>query len=300
MGKFVDLTGQKFGRLTVIERDFSCKGVFWFCICNCNPDVVLEKSIQTERLTSENHGTKSCGCIKKFKEGEASLNMYFYTYKRNAIARNCFFDLEKEDFRKIVLQYCHYCNIEPRKIQYDKTMNGPFIGNGVDQIIASGGYSKENCVPCCWNCNGLKSDLSLENWNAKLKRIKNKDYDNLIFDYNFQEVPKALLKLQRGNFRIQKRTTKNQINTLTEQQYYYLATFNCFYCDMKPDNFQKNRSKDFYQGQDRKNNDIDYIFLNCLPCCHSCNTAKSDMFYDNFIEYLKRLQQFQKSLMVVV
>ena len=38
MGKFIDLTGQKFGRLIVLERSNICKKghtTFWLCQCNC-------------------------------------------------------------------------------------------------------------------------------------------------------------------------------------------------------------------------------------------------------------------------
>ena len=38
MGKFIDLTGQKFGRLIVIERDNNTnkkRGTFWICKCDC-------------------------------------------------------------------------------------------------------------------------------------------------------------------------------------------------------------------------------------------------------------------------
>ena len=34
-GKCKDLTSMKFGRLTVIERDTSKKGVYWLCQCEC-------------------------------------------------------------------------------------------------------------------------------------------------------------------------------------------------------------------------------------------------------------------------
>lgn len=36
MPKLINLIGQKFGRLTVIERDYSKKnGTYWLCQCDC-------------------------------------------------------------------------------------------------------------------------------------------------------------------------------------------------------------------------------------------------------------------------
>lgn len=59
MSKIIDLTGQKFNKLTVIERDFSRKGVYWLCLCDCgNPELI---SVRGANLKSGN--TKSCGCL---------------------------------------------------------------------------------------------------------------------------------------------------------------------------------------------------------------------------------------------
>lgn len=59
MGKFQDLTGKKFGRLTVIERDKARKGTWWKCVCDCG----AEKYAPSVRLT--NGQTQSCGCFQK-------------------------------------------------------------------------------------------------------------------------------------------------------------------------------------------------------------------------------------------
>lgn len=65
MGKFIDLTGQKFGRLTVIERAENKGGkVRWLCRCECGN----KKIIQGASLKSGH--TTSCGCLRgeKLKE----------------------------------------------------------------------------------------------------------------------------------------------------------------------------------------------------------------------------------------
>ena len=58
MGALIDLTGQKFGKLKVIERDFSKpKGkAYWICKCDCG----TIKSIVGTDLRSGR--TSSCGC----------------------------------------------------------------------------------------------------------------------------------------------------------------------------------------------------------------------------------------------
>lgn len=65
MGKFQDLTGQRFGRLTVIERTNNhispsgYKYVMWKCKCDCGNFV----NVRTADL-KDNH-TQSCGCLCK-------------------------------------------------------------------------------------------------------------------------------------------------------------------------------------------------------------------------------------------
>lgn len=60
MGKFKDLTGEKFGRLKVIEVfDKRGNNYYWKCICDCGNETIIKGG----SLTSGN--TKSCGCFAK-------------------------------------------------------------------------------------------------------------------------------------------------------------------------------------------------------------------------------------------
>lgn len=61
MGKFIDLTGQRFGRLTVIERAMRVKGknAFWVCRCDCGNTVKIDGSHLRRKLTL------SCGCLHR-------------------------------------------------------------------------------------------------------------------------------------------------------------------------------------------------------------------------------------------
>ena len=64
MGKFIDLTGRRFGRLTVIERaESEFTGgepqAVWRCHCDCGQ----ESFVISANLRSG--GTKSCGCLRR-------------------------------------------------------------------------------------------------------------------------------------------------------------------------------------------------------------------------------------------
>lgn len=62
MAKFIELAGQKFGRLTVVERAGNGghgKHVRWRCLCECGKTIIV--SGQCLR----NGHTKSCGCLNR-------------------------------------------------------------------------------------------------------------------------------------------------------------------------------------------------------------------------------------------
>lgn len=68
----IDLTGQRFGRLTVLQRDESKpKGhqrkVYWICRCECGKI----KSIPTDKLRSGE--IQSCGCLQRERSHEANF-----------------------------------------------------------------------------------------------------------------------------------------------------------------------------------------------------------------------------------
>lgn len=60
MGKFIDLTGMRFGRLTVLKRSPDTrKRVKWICQCECGNIT----AVATSQLKSGH--TQSCGCLQK-------------------------------------------------------------------------------------------------------------------------------------------------------------------------------------------------------------------------------------------
>lgn len=61
MGKLIDLTGQRFGRLLVCrksDKESHQHGAFWICKCDCGRGcTVLGAALRDGR-------TKSCGCYR--------------------------------------------------------------------------------------------------------------------------------------------------------------------------------------------------------------------------------------------
>lgn len=71
-GEFVDLSGERFGKLTVIKRVKS----MWLCQCECG----RQCKVRTDALKSGN--TKSCGCLRGQKS-ILSRTQRSITYKGN-------------------------------------------------------------------------------------------------------------------------------------------------------------------------------------------------------------------------
>lgn len=75
MGAFRDLTGQRFGRLTVLRRaedkvfPSGKTGIVWDCLCDCGKT----KTIDGHAL--KNGATRSCGCLKD-EVASKSLNKF--------------------------------------------------------------------------------------------------------------------------------------------------------------------------------------------------------------------------------
>ena len=113
MGKFIDLTGKQFGRLTVIRRgdDFvSQKGhhrVGWLCSCSCgNPNLV---HVRAESLKCGE--TKSCGCLEKenlqriaHRKGQNRFE-WAESYIAGFTSNGERFIFDKDDYEK-VMQHC--------------------------------------------------------------------------------------------------------------------------------------------------------------------------------------------------
>ena len=60
MGNFIDIKGNKYGRLVVIERDAgNSSPVKWLCRCECGKEKIVRGS------DLKNGHTQSCGCFHK-------------------------------------------------------------------------------------------------------------------------------------------------------------------------------------------------------------------------------------------
>lgn len=84
-GKFIDLTGQRFGRLTVIKRaDSINKRTYWLCRCDCGK----EKVIGMVQLMYG--GVVSCGCYQREISTKHNLCRHPLYSVWNSIKTRCY------------------------------------------------------------------------------------------------------------------------------------------------------------------------------------------------------------------
>lgn len=184
-----DLTGKRFGRLTVIERKDKVNNktgknsIAWICKCDCGN----ESWVRGGALKSKNPIT-SCGCrqkeglkarIKKDRISYLKSNVY-KDYKNNARKRNLSFDLTLEEFNEIINKPCYYCgasNSNQKKDMIWKENKVYAVSdsileyNGIDRVDSTLGYSLQNCVPCCCICNKMKNNYPLDIFVSHINKI---------------------------------------------------------------------------------------------------------------------------------
>lgn len=176
-----DITGQIFNDLTVLEwlgfKEFpkekgGKRRSIYRCQCKCGNLCEVDQSC----LKSSN--VKSCGCrllIKHSYKGVhySTISYVFNNYKQSAKNNNRVFELNRDQFEKLITSNCYYCGLPAsiKRESYNTVDKEPFFYNGIDRKDNTIGYTLGNSVPCCTKCNFLKKDYSEEEFLELIKRI---------------------------------------------------------------------------------------------------------------------------------
>lgn len=192
--KILDLTGKKFGMLTVVEKvgQRTLKGhkkdYIWLCKCDCGQ----YKEALTWLLNTGD--TWHCGCKayenrnRRFGPKEASFRAKASTYKSQAKMRKMEWSITIEEASLLLMGNCYYCGGQPDKpfnslknrknceknnsgMSQEHFESGLILYNGIDRLNSNLGYTKENSVSCCTFCNFAKNDKTLEEFLAYLNRV---------------------------------------------------------------------------------------------------------------------------------
>jgi hypothetical protein len=166
LGRTSKIQGQRFGDLVVVDRASKLQGrdVMWLCRCDCG----TEKVVRSSNITSGN--TTSCGCKRgsKLKPFESLYNRLVL----QANARKLDVTLTYEEFVGFtVVDQCQYeCGAEIRWLPFRTEKSSPCH---LDRLDNSKGYSRDNCIVCCKECNWARNNLfTPDEWSVAAKAIR--------------------------------------------------------------------------------------------------------------------------------
>lgn len=210
----LDLTGQRFGRLTAISRsdkDYITPSTgkhhsLWICQCDCGNIT----TVSIGQLRSG--GTKSCGCLQRQRSAEAHtkhgfrferLHGVWSNMKNRCNNKNC---IEYPTYGGRGITVCAEWNEYPAfrawalEHGYDETL--PRCEQTLDRIDVNKGYSPDNC-----------------RW-ANMSEQANNKTDTVYFDYNGRKCTiseiSELTSLSYNYLYYRLRTKKMTVNEIIE------------------------------------------------------------------------------------
>ena len=172
--------GTRFGRWIVVENDWykSFNGqVHRACFVRC------ECAAQTEAYRTYGElrcgRSPSCGCISR----ERSIETVWKDLLAKVSRRGWECHLTLPQLKEISQLPCAYCGGEPsntHRLKYKvdgKYQRGvapemEIRYTGLDRLDSTKGYIPGNVVPCCFECNGMKSRMPVDQFLGLIERVR--------------------------------------------------------------------------------------------------------------------------------
>lgn len=147
MGAFQDLTGQVFGRLTVVDRAPTVDGTtIWRCVCECGTG----RSVPASKLRQGK--SRSCGCLKR--EVTAAMGRACATHgKFGTPEYSCWAQMKRRCERPKCRAYPNYGGRGIRVCDHWATFQPFFADMGprpspqhtIERVDTNGNYEPGNC-----------------------------------------------------------------------------------------------------------------------------------------------------------
>lgn len=178
MSKIIDLTGQRFGRLTALSRaeNSNDRRTRWICRCDCGNEVtVIGRNLRSG-------ATKSCGCFKseKCREVGKSNTDHGLSHSRlyaiwNGMVRRCHNPKAQRynDYGGRGIEVCEEWRSDFMAFRAWALENGYREDLSIDRKDNDGNYCPENCrwATDAEQANNMSSN-TLISFNGKTKNVK--------------------------------------------------------------------------------------------------------------------------------
>lgn len=194
-----DLTGQKFGKLTVIGiDDRGERRTYWYCQCDCGNIT----SARSDSLLSG--GIRSCGCLKK-EQDRINLTAHHSHKQSGSRLYYIWSGMKSRCYNPHNLSYANYggrgITVCPEWKDSFSAFYNWALSSGysesltIDRIDNSAGYSPDNChwATAEEQCNNRRSNINIKIGNS----IKTLTAWCKIFDVDYHVV---VARYKRGLF----------------------------------------------------------------------------------------------------
>ena len=173
-----DLTGEKFGRLTVIEFvEIKNRGAVWKCVCECGK----YKNVRAGDLKAEK--IKSCGCLRKEVSKQTITKLCTTHGQRNTRLYRIWRDMKQRCYDRNAKNYHNYGGrgievcLEWKnsfKSFYEWSINNGYNNDlSIDRINVNGNYYPDNCrwATVKEQCNNTRKNVMIT-YNGKSQTLK--------------------------------------------------------------------------------------------------------------------------------
>lgn len=307
--KKIDLTGQKFGRLTVIkEFGLAANGcISWKCQCECGKVT----NLGSDRLRSGN--TMSCGCLaKELTSSRRKIDLTGNSYGRLKVISEapdrcngyvgwlCECQCgERRVFSSHALIHNHTRSCGCLRKETNDRSQVDIAGQRFGKLIAIRKHGKKR-RQITWLC---RCDCGRETivLGGQLRYGQSRSCGCLHIEAAAKTGSKSKGKYKVTPEWLKAKKVIRSANKsghewdLTMENVIELVMSRCYYCNAEPgtfvhkDNKGSNRDSGRFNGIDRIDNNSGYLQDNVVSCCWWCNRMKGSLAVTDFVSHCKRV-----------
>jgi hypothetical protein len=172
---------------------------------------------------------------------------------------------------------------------FRKDLTGKVVNNL--QVIGFAEEESRSKQYCYWNVQCMNCGILVVKETSHLNKIKGCRHCQLK-KKGQAGLNKLFSRYKHGA------ASNNRSFELSIEKFEYITSSNCYYCNARPSMINETNTKNMshwgdytYNGIDRFDNDKGYTTENCVPCCRTCNWAKSNQGPEEFQRYIRGIAE---------